>query len=944
MMLGLQGNTSPSKTHRCVACSATFNGLAALLVHQATHANTLPKISTPPLTETDISPPATVTASQNSSSDPLQSPPVSCFICDCGEEFQNFCLMLEHKQLHAAQAQQPPTAIPSSTERSNNGPTNQNETLSPKTELVQSFPSTSGSPQVQKEHKENEILQDGDTFPASPSQTCTITPEDGQHEHASVTSEKISAIENESQDLDKSLFCGKEEKLAKNDKIMKMVASAYMGCNSMSMSLSPNENKSNNIITLKQEAVPVDITPVQEPEPEPEPTPEPINDLSVAKLRRLLAKPGIKTRAPTISSIIDSSRKKIVSLTKVLSPVVVLETRQMLRDSSNTGLYGKYQCGRCRRTFPNSDRLTEHHFLHKKERIKCCRRCKQLIIGKLPFTDNHVCTPSGKMPVQLSNTLPLAPKIMPFHSLNNTKKSFFCPVCKHNYARRYNLKKHKCQGPKAPPIQISRGTADRMLALRSSCKPLDDHVRNVAVGTEIPGRIKVEVTSTTSEQFDISEMAWCGFSKSYPPFMPKSAMKEDNSLDAESAHHDGSNEGKWTMPLDDETELQNVCNDNNTPEEAFDSDAVANLSYFVRDGIKRYPCHRCQKTYSRPSTLSRHLRLCGFRPRGPGTVSQSGSQGAASQNSVTRPLFACFVCGKNFNRKDNMMVHRRKCQLQQANRELLQRSLSGGAKDGADNDANNWGIMSLPSVLPRRVTCECGVGFTSPRLLLEHLQKHAQESYTCPTCGETVSSWGDYEVHLQIHMHPHHQLLKGIPTQRSQPFVLRIQQQQQQKPPAPPPPPVNQPPQKQQSPTRANLSKKRTVCTRCGNSFATRCSLRRHIAWNRCKGGRAQNAPKTYRCSRCNSEFPNMVSLLFHQRSGACKPAIKPVRCPVCLRWFGTVDTLQRHLLTHKQSESQRCDICHGTYPNLKSLKNHRRRVHHIMAANVTLESQELMT
>lgn len=322
-----------------------------------------------------------------------------------------------------------------------------------------------------------------------------------------------------------------------------------------------------------------------------------------------------------------------------------------------------------------------------------------------------------------------------------------------------------------------------------------------------------------------------------------------------------------------------------------------------------------------------------------------------------RPMFPCSVCGKTFNRKDNMTTHRNKCQLKHAmmnvDRGTALQNMSGNATDSQTqgDDSGNWGIMSLPSVLPRRVTCECGVGFTSPRLLLEHLQKHAQESYTCPTCGETVNSWADYEVHLQIHMHPHHQLLKGLQPQRSQPLLLRFQQQQQQ-PPPPPSQPMIQSPQDQtvKADQLPNLTRKqqRIVCTRCGNTFATRCSLRRHISQNRCKALRAtnppSNPPKTYHCSHCNSNFPNSISLLFHQRSGACKPSIKPVRCPVCLRWFGTVDGLQKHLLTHKQSESYHCDACQGTYPNLKSLQNHRRRIHRIMVGTSKPITQEQLT
>lgn len=763
----------------------------------------------------------------------------------------------------------------------------------------------------------------------------------------------------------------KGENLAGNNSLMKLVASAYMKRFPNPLSQTQNDTT----VTPKQEVVPVDITPGGKT----------INDLSIAQLRRLLAKPGIKTKAPSISRILECSRKRVVSLTQTFSPVVVLETRQKLMDPGSNGIYGRYQCGRCRRVFQNLDKLTEHHFLHKKERIKCCRRCKQLIIGRLPLPDNHICPQLGNKTIQQSSSLkkklPFAQKIVPFHSLNNSKKVFFCPLCKHSYARRWNLKMHKCQGPGPAPSLQAGPSLQRILTLRSNHEvKTDAESKSVAVGTDVTSCIKVEAASTNSEQSAISQMAWTHPAKSFSPFYPKSSMteqltdasllgtslqqEEENSWDAAAVDDEDSDEGQWTMPLDDDMDvlssIDKAGNDGEVKRSVLGEHvetASPSLRYFVRDGVKRYPCNKCQKTYSRPSTLRRHLRLCGFRPRGPGTVAQSGGQGPnpLTANSI-KLMFACFVCGKTFNRKDNMMVHRKKCQLQrtmtdvgQVDRGTVQQSMLGNATDSQtkEEDGGNWGIMSLPSVLPRRVTCECGVGFTSPRLLLEHLQKHAQESYTCPTCGETVNSWADYEVHLQIHMHPHHQLLKGLQPQRSQPLLLRFQQQPSQQQPSQS---VHQPPQKQpRTEQLPNPTKKqsRIVCTRCGNTFSSRCSLRRHISWNRCKGVRATNPtvpPKTYHCTTCNSDFPNTISLMFHQRSGACKPAIKPVRCPVCLRWFGTVDGLQKHLLTHKQSESYRCDVCQGTYPNLKSLKNHRRRIHRIMAGDTMPKTQEQLT
>ncbi|KAK2844388.1 hypothetical protein Q5P01_011047 [Channa striata] len=1003
-MLGLQGNASSSKVYRCVACSATFTGLASLLVHQATHASALSKVSAPP-PQPNISPHETLLATTDDSTEHSSPPSVlpdspspSFYICDCGEEFQDFNLMLEHKRSHVSQVQllQPLNhniVISSGTGYDKMFPT-QRLSRSPivnQPKLVLSCPSTSKSPPVElpslTDHKTDVGLGDETSIVTTQGQyTPSQNDNNNQRDSMSAKAEQVKETVEDmhSQDATSSLLSNeKGENLPKNNALMKLLASAYM----KRFPLPQAQTRSDNTVTPKQEVVPVDITTGGKTEVSP------INDLSIAQLRRLLSKPGIKTKAPPISRILESSKKRVVSLTKTLSPVVVLETRQKLIDPMGNGTYGRYQCGRCRRVFQNLDRLTEHHFLHKKERIKCCRRCKQLIIGRLPLPDNHVCPQLGNRAKQPSSSfkhkLPFSQKIVPFHSLGNTKKVFFCPLCKHSYARRWNLKMHKCQGPRSAFSLQAHHPIQKMLVLRSDIKAKTDveekaesqNAKSVAVGTEVTGRIKVEVTSLNSEQSTVSQLAWTHPAKSFSPFYTKSSASEqqkdaslsavsqqkeqENSLGEAEVDNANSNEGQWTMPLDDEMEMLNAAEKTDVEREVNKSVSVEHgemalpgLRYFVRDGVKRYPCNRCQKTYSRPSTLRRHLRLCGFRPRCPVTAVLTDSHSAIPLNANSmKPMFACFVCGKTFNRKDNMMVHRKRCQLQRtmadADRGAVQQSLTGKTDSQTQEDEGKWGIMSLPSVLPRRVTCECGVGFTSPRLLLEHLQKHAQESYTCPTCGETVSSWADYEVHLQIHMHPHHQLLKGLQPPRSQPLLLRFQQQPPQQPPAhaeahqlspkqPHPEHLPNPTKKQQ----------RIVCTRCGNTFATRCSLRKHITWNRCKGVRVTNPPtnpqKTYHCSHCNSNFPNTISLLFHQRSGACKPAckpaIKPVRCPVCLRWFGTVDGLQKHLLTHKQSESYRCDVCQGTYPNLKSLKNHRRRIHRILVSGTKPISQEQLT
>lgn len=959
-MLGLQGNSSSSKEYRCVACSATFTGLASLLVHQATHANSLAKISTPPPVQPTSLQHDMVTqnkdlSNQRTSSTPLlpECPAPSSYICECGEEFQDFNLMLQHKRSHISAPQL-------------SQPLNSNVFHSIKEDSGQVRP-----PQPE----EDLVLNKGVTDTNTTQDQSKSHPDSPQKEPQSIATTQEP---NPKQDLSvKEKVSSSAQQNLPNNRLMKLLATTYM------KHLQPHQfsKQSKKQIIPKTEVVPVAIAKATTTDGEPN------TEAPVVQLRELLKKAVTKTKAPAVGKILDSSKKSIVSLTKTFSPVVLLETRQKFIDSNGNGKCGMYQCGRCRKVFQNIDSLTEHHFLHRKERIKCCRHCKQLIIGKLPFPDNHVCPQVNRNAMQhsraLQNKSALIRKLSPFHNirqhstLNSAKKVFYCPSCKHSYSRRYNLKMHKCQGPASSLSQHATfHSSEDTQSMRSlSVDNTDVNVsngpqmsQNVAVSTEVIGRIKVEGTPANAQHPAYTELAWPGSAKSFPPFYPSTGMpvqKGDASprssslqqQEGESKHSAAApvkedNEGQWTVPLDDETEVLSAPGETHNDTESKGTTSATNanavhptgLPFFIRDGVKRFPCNRCQKTYSRSSTLRRHLRLCGFRPHGFAVAQQSNGEvenvlGAMPQLvTKPRPIFNCTFCGKTFNRKDNMLTHRKRCQLKNTGPEInsgtLQPSFSGSASEGQSqqqDEGTNWGIMSLPSVLPRRVTCECGAGFTSPRLLLEHLQKHAQESYTCPTCGETVSSWADYEVHLQIHMHPHHHLYKGLKPQRSQPLLLRFQQQPSQQQPSQlaPQPPLKHPAQ------LLNKKQQRITCTRCNNTFSSRCSLRRHISLNRCKGGRVMNPPKTNHCSRCNTDFPNVISLMFHQRSGACKPAIKPVRCHFCFRWFGTVDGLQKHLLTHRQSESYRCDVCQGTYPNLKSLKNHRRRIHRIMAGDI---------
>ncbi|XP_041757663.2 uncharacterized protein LOC121585353 [Coregonus clupeaformis] len=998
-MLGLQGSTSSPKMYRCVACSATFTGLASLLVHQASHAVQYDK--QPPLSEKQ--PLCTHCGEVFSNNELLdqhcckalpETPAPSLFICDCGDEFQNFNEMLEHKRSHVStpqqQTQETDARYSSQGECSLIEPA---QPVSPQPTLSQTIlglspPSHSSPlspvipssilPPLNSTFTVPEVYTNKGfialTRPPGPSEQ-ELQPEGlDQPENISTAQEpSAQSVQDESpEDTDcpvTSSVASEDAGAPKNKTIMKMIANAYM------KRFQPAQHyplRHKRHVVPKRELIPVEVT------TESKQTAASTAGPTIGQLRHLLTKSGAKTITR------PSSSSGIISLTQTFCPVVVLETRQKLIDSSNRATQGRYQCGRCRRVFQDLDSLTVHHALHRKEIVKCCRHCKQLMIGKPPLPDNHICPLAPQHLTSVGSKYPSINKTASFHnqkqkrqqqqrSFQNVKARtpYFCQVCKHSYARRYNLNVHKCQGPPNPSA-FGTNIKAREPFTGINQRPLIS--KSIGVGTDITRQIKEEVISARQHP-QFPDLLWSGSPKSFSSFDPKvskhvtpgeidsgSATLQQGDGVGDDSFKQGGRDGEWTMPLDDsEIDVLIEAVDAEDDDDLMLQEPISQgnvestkdgVPYFIKDGARRFPCYRCQKTYSRGCTLKKHQRLCGNRSFLP----QSTFGAVAQKVNKGQFQFDCHVCGRSFNRKDNMLVHRKKCQLSRTvarnDNGHLQQCISAAqapprlgaqsSKSQEDNGAN-WGIMSLPNVLPRRVTCECGAGFTSPRLLLEHLQKHAQESYTCPTCGETLSSWADYEVHLQVHMQPRHQMYGGMQPQSSPPLLLRFPQQpRQRRQPLPKQRPAlpqhtlpAQRPQPNQQPLRKPRKQQpRSVCIRCSNTFCSRGALLKHLSWNRCKGDRGAVSAKANHCSRCSMDFPNGLSLKFHQLNGMCKPALKPMRCPVCVRWFGTVEGLQKHLQTHDQTNSFRCLICQRLYPSLRSLKDHRRKVHCILSGD----------
>ncbi|XP_052002967.1 zinc finger protein 236-like [Xyrauchen texanus] len=1101
-MLGLQETRSDgspaTKTYNCVACSSTFNSLASLLVHQASHAN---EMSGQP--ESTL-PTCVSCGSLFSSKDLLDKhhcmelpTPASSelYICDCGDIFSGLTDLEKHKKLHEPEAQvssnldripaelsteclediQPEVKTDSSDpvlshvfpslspSNSNEEPLMQSDSPLSKQEIKDIVSTTDMALPVES----NISNQQEQNLPfGSPSNHCVIEEQEQFLEKDSDTVKSISMLNHSVDDCEKSPESCKESTAFNKKSILKMLASAYMS-HKQPDQMKPEQTKRNLPPRKVAPRAPVQAVPtITLPKPLQKP-PETKNNENMS------CSSGTVLNIKTGKML--SKKGKIISVTQTLCPVVVLDTRQKL--FSRDKLEGRHQCRLCRKVFQDLDSLIMHHALHKKERVKFCLRCKQFVITVISVPNNHICSGTFAGNHQCSPHVGKMSLTLNSPSTEQAQKLFYCSLCKRSYSCMRNLKRHNCpcRGTLISSATLGNQGNVKLHGFKEQyttvlqepkIKQMSTQQVNVGVGTE---PIKFEEQNT---EFPIgkknqtalkmqspslktggelnspepSEYIFAGVSNSTLTI----STKTENIFEIKADEKDTFGEKQWTMPLDDTeidvlTEVDHEEDEDNLADKAKedcdeDEDVVtvkphedkeiksvlASSGFQVHmteKGVRRFVCIGCQRSYSRCFTLKQHLKICGA------IKLKQLNYFKNTSSSVPGPIksFPCPQCGRFFSRKDNMNSHQKKCQAGNTNSPVGTRIVESETQaaqenvfvlspssesqtvrqEGSANSGRNWGIMSLPSVLPRRVTCECGASFTCPRLLFEHLQVHAQESYICPHCGENVQSWMDFEAHQQLHLQsqsqasvqkgsPRHSFSQvaqsSAPTLPAQSHAPTLPAQsptltwlaqspaptwpaqspaptwpaqspaptwpaQSPAPTWPAQSPAPTPPQQSsgfQAPelsvqgqppalrTQQHLNQTRPletlVCLRCKKTFSSRKSLLRHLRLN-CRGD--ASGQRKHSCSHCGMTFQNPLTLKVHVQSNTCKPTFKPIRCPVCVHWFSSLDGLKRHLLSHSKQQGLKCQICDHYCPSPQALEEHKRSVHTINRITSVNEKQE---
>ncbi|XP_036449503.1 zinc finger protein 850-like [Colossoma macropomum] len=979
-MLGLRETksvgTPSSKTYSCVACSATFKGLSSLLVHQTSHASEISdhRVTTLPT--------CSHCGSLFASPELLQKhhcmvlpPPVTqdVYVCDHGEEFHELGAIQEHKKLHEIQMKPQSDETSNKTSEGNETlelvetselaqkdcsqpvpdevPSNENspshctdESLHQNTQTAsEECLSTSDSPSVH--NAVSQVHHDEGSEPSDLTSPLALTEAQGQSFGI-----ELEKLESENTCVSDSKETVNECQKSRNKKPLLKMLTLYM--NSRQSTQKQSEQSKRTLPTRRVSP----RAPVQAPAVMSASS----SGYFINNVRQKVAKYGPNRvgfrqsgNLLNVKPVKKKKKRRIVSTTKTLYPVVAIEAcQQLVREN----IEGKHQCGLCRRVFQDMDSLIMHHALHKKERVKFCRRCRQYVLSVISVPHNHICASSN---VGFSRHFTLLTSNSP--TTQHSQKLFHCTMCNRSYTRRHSLNKHNCQwiaflkssafgaqkNDMVSNFEQGSNAEKQLMSVQqdSSCQV------NVGVNTEGLKLVKTEELNTDSSlegKYQTGLLAK-RFSRNAVPTTAQDKMSRGSN--AETGESLGGSQ--CTVPLDDaEIDVMDVDEEKHddlmeAPKDSSDevvvleptikcptSSTLSSKDFQVQisaSGVKRFLCNSCQKSYSRRFTLKRHLEICGAR-------NLMGQHSFGQANIIVlKKKFPCPNCGVSFTRKDSMNMHRKRCQSvrgastlevnklsekkNQASQEntfvLPPVSKNQVRQESSNNNSGsgNWGIMSLPSVLPRKVTCECGAAFTCPRFLFEHLQMHAMESYICSHCGENLQSWADFQAHQKFHAQTSGQKNEQKVSQPQQPQLQQVPRFQSS---------AQNQKNRSQDLLKSHLNH-RHMCHRCTKVFRARKSLLRHLRLS-CRGDIA--GQNKHSCSRCGMTFQSPLAHKVHIQGNTCTPSFKPVRCPVCVRWFSCMDGLKRHLVSHSQQKVLTCQICEHKCSSYEDLEEHKRRVH----------------
>ncbi|XP_071825298.1 uncharacterized protein [Apostichopus japonicus] len=103
-------------------------------------------------------------------------------------------------------------------------------------------------------------------------------------------------------------------------------------------------------------------------------------------------------------------------------------------------------------------------------------------------------------------------------------------------------------------------------------------------------------------------------------------------------------------------------------------------------------------------------------------------------------------------------------------------------------------------------------------------------------------------------------------------------------------------------------------CNKCGNTFKSKHSLKRHMASHRNE--------RPHKCTTCGKAFKSSSTLQVHLRTHTGE---KPYECQTCHKAFTDLGTCRRHEKIHSGKTPFRCEYCSKGFPENAPLMRHVR-------------------